>query len=111
MGACSSTTENDMEYLMENNVEYSRSCAIWCIKNNIRYIYASSAATYGDGSEGFDDNIELIPKLKPLNKYGLSKQIFDMWVIEHNYQTKFAGLKYFNVYGPTKTIRAKCAAW
>ncbi len=102
MGACSSTTESNMDYLIENNVEYSKSLGNWCLKNNAKYIYASSAATYGDGSEGFDDDIAIIPKLKPLNKYGLSKQMFDMWVIENKLDTKFTGLKYFNVYGPNE---------
>ncbi len=102
MGACSSTTENNMEYLIENNVEYSKSLGLWSIKNNTKFIYASSAATYGDGSIGFDDDISLIHKLKPLNKYGLSKQMFDMWVIGNNYHSKFTGLKYFNVFGPNE---------
>jgi ADP-L-glycero-D-manno-heptose 6-epimerase len=102
MGACSTTTENNMDYLIENNVEYSKSLGNWCIKNNAKFIYASSAATYGDGSEGFDDKIETIPKLKPLNKYGLSKQLFDMWVIENKLNNKFVGLKYFNVFGPNE---------
>ncbi len=102
MGACSSTTENNMEYLIENNVEYSKSLGSWCLKNNAKYIYASSAATYGDGSQGFKDDIENIPNLKPLNKYGLSKQMFDMWVIENKLQNKFVGLKYFNVFGPNE---------
>jgi ADP-L-glycero-D-manno-heptose 6-epimerase len=102
MGACTSTTEEDMEYLTKNNYEYSKTLGQWCLKNNIRYIYASSAATYGAGEMGFDDDEKLIPKLKPLNKYGLSKQMFDMWVLENNLQKKFAGLKYFNVYGPNE---------
>jgi len=103
MGACSSTTENNMEYLIENNVEYSKSLGKWCISNNAKYIYASSAATYGNGENGFDDDIETIPKLKPLNKYGLSKQMFDMWVIENKLLEKFTGLKYFNVFGPNES--------
>lgn len=103
MGACSSTTENNMEYLIENNVEYSKSIGKWCLSNNAKYIYASSAATYGDGEKGFDDDIETIPSLKPLNKYGLSKQMFDMWVIENKLLDKFTGLKYFNVFGPNET--------
>jgi ADP-L-glycero-D-manno-heptose 6-epimerase len=102
MGACSSTTENNMDYLIENNVEYTKSLGNWCIKNNAKFIYASSAATYGNGSNGFDDDIELIPQLKPLNKYGLSKQMFDMWVIENKLHNKFTGLKYFNVFGPNE---------
>jgi ADP-L-glycero-D-manno-heptose 6-epimerase len=102
MGACSSTTENNMGYLQENNVEYSKSLAKWCLENGVRYVYASSAATYGGGELGFDDDIELIPKLKPLNKYGLSKQLFDMWVLENNLHNKIVGLKYFNVFGPNE---------
>ncbi|MBZ0242198.1 MAG: NAD-dependent epimerase/dehydratase family protein, partial [Bacteroidales bacterium] len=91
MGACSSTTEENMNFLVENNVEYSKSLGNWCLKNNAKYIYASSGATYGDGSLGFDDDLEILPKLKPLNKYGLSKQMFDKWVIENNYHSKFVG--------------------
>ncbi len=106
MGACSSTTENNMDYLIENNVEYTKSLGNWCVKNNTKYIYASSAATYGDGSAGFDDDLETIPKLKPLNKYGLSKQMFDMWVIENKLHNKFVGLKYFNVFGPNENHKA-----
>lgn len=102
MGACSSTTEENMDFLRKNNVEYSRILAEWSLKNNIRYIYASSAATYGDGSLGFDDDTALIPKLQPLNKYGLSKQLFDMWVLENKLDNKIAGLKYFNVFGPNE---------
>ncbi|HRF65917.1 MAG TPA: ADP-glyceromanno-heptose 6-epimerase [Ignavibacteria bacterium] len=103
MGACSSTTENNMEYLIENNVEYSKSLGKWCLSNNAKYIYASSAATYGSGENGFDDDIDTIPSLKPLNKYGLSKQMFDMWVIENKLLDKFTGLKYFNVFGPNES--------
>jgi ADP-L-glycero-D-manno-heptose 6-epimerase len=102
MGACSSTTETDMDYLIENNFEYSKSLASWCINNNVKLIYASSAATYGDGSLGFSDDEDLIPELKPLNKYGLSKQMFDMWVVENKYHKKLTGLKYFNVFGPNE---------
>jgi ADP-L-glycero-D-manno-heptose 6-epimerase len=102
MGACSSTTEQNMEYLRENNVEYSKQLGMWCMKNAFKYIYASSGATYGDGSMGFDDSNELAPSLKPLNKYGLSKQLFDIWVLENKYDKVFAGLKYFNVFGPNE---------
>lgn len=102
MGACSSTTEDDMDFLIQNNVEYSKSLAKWCLSNNVKFIYASSAATYGDGSHGFSDDEELISQLKPLNKYGLSKQLFDIWVYENKYHHKFTGLKYFNVFGPNE---------
>jgi ADP-L-glycero-D-manno-heptose 6-epimerase len=102
MGACTSTTETDMDYLMKNNFEYSKHLAEWAIRNKVRFIYASSGATYGDGSLGFDDDHSLIPKLKPLNKYGLSKQMFDLWLIENNLIDKVVGLKYFNVFGPNE---------
>jgi ADP-L-glycero-D-manno-heptose 6-epimerase len=102
MGACTSTTEEDMEYLKRNNFEYSVHLAEWALKNDVRFIYASSAATYGDGSLGFDDDVNLIPELKPLNKYGLSKQMFDLWVLEKKLENKVVGLKYFNVFGPNE---------
>ncbi len=102
MGACSSTTLNDAQYFEENNFLYSKKLALWCLENNCRYIYASSAATYGDGSLGFSDSDQLTPRLKPLNLYGLSKQKFDCWVLENGYQNKFVGLKFFNVFGPNE---------
>jgi ADP-L-glycero-D-manno-heptose 6-epimerase len=106
MGACTSTTENDMDFLIKNNFEYTKILGEWCVRSNVRYIYASSAATYGAGELGFDDDEKMIPSLKPLNKYGLSKQMFDIWVLENNLQNKFVGLKYFNVYGPNENHKA-----
>jgi len=100
MGACSSTTEMDEDYLKDNNFLYSKELCEWCLKNTTRFIYASSAATYGNGSLGYSDNDELCPKLSPLNPYGRSKQMFDLWVLENNLLNRVAGLKYFNVYGP-----------
>ena len=100
MGACSSTTETNEEYLMDNNFIYTRQLCEWCLRNDIRFIYASSAATYGDGELGYSDNDNLTPKLKPLNLYGRSKQMFDLWALENRVLDKIAGLKYFNVYGP-----------
>ena len=100
LGARSSTTEQDVDFLMKNNYEYTKELAKWSIKNNVRFIYASSAATYGDGSKGFSDAHETIPKLKPLNAYGFSKQIFDLWALKNKILDKIVGLKYFNVYGP-----------
>ena len=99
LGARSSTTEQDVDFLMKNNYEYTKELAKWSIKNNVRFIYASSAATYGDGSKGFSDAHETIPQLKPLNAYGFSKQIFDLWALKNKILDKIAGLKYFNVYG------------
>jgi len=101
MGACSSTTEMNVEYLTKNNVEYSQSLFNFCAENQIPYIYASSAATYGDGELGYDDDHEKSAGLKPLNPYGQSKQDFDQWALKQE-QTppQWFGLKFFNVYGP-----------
>jgi len=81
MGACSSTTERDADYLWENNFHYTRTLAEWALDHDIRFIYASSAATYGDGSQGFSDDHVKIPALKPINMYGYSKQLFDLWAL------------------------------
>jgi len=102
MGACSSTTERDADYLWENNYLYSRKLAEWAMKRNIRFIYASSAATYGDGTLGFDDDHSKISKLKPINMYGYSKQLFDLWVLKNKLENKIAGIKFFNVFGPNE---------
>jgi len=100
MGACSSTTETDEAYLDDNNVLYTQQLCEWCLAGGVRFIYASSAATYGDGAAGYSDDPERIPLLKPLNLYGASKQAFDRWVLENGLLDRVAGLKYFNVYGP-----------
>lgn len=102
MGACSSTTLQDAEYFKKNNFEYSCVVATWALKNKIRLIYASSAATYGDGAQGYDDNEATMRQLKPLNPYGESKQDFDVWVLDNAYQDKMVGLKFFNVFGPNE---------
>jgi ADP-L-glycero-D-manno-heptose 6-epimerase len=102
MGACSATTEEDMDFLMENNVKYTRDLARFAVDNRIRFIYASSAATYGDGSQGYSDSLESVPGLVPLNRYGYSKQLFDLWAMNNNMFGKIAGLKFFNVYGPNE---------
>lgn len=102
MGACSSTTEQDAEYLMENNYRYTKILAEYCLERQIRFIYASSAATYGDGGLGFDDDPMLMPRLKPLNMYGYSKYLFDLWVQRNNLVGSLAGLKFFNVFGPNE---------
>ncbi len=102
MGACSSTTERDAEYLMKNNYLYSRALAVWAVRNNIRFIYASSAATYGDGSLGFSDDNVVSERLKPINMYGYSKQIFDLGVLKNGLDTKTVGVKFFNVFGPNE---------
>lgn len=102
MGACSSTTERDADYLMENNYRYSCSLAEWAMKKGIRFVYASSAATYGDGSEGFSDDDSLTLSLRPINMYGYSKQLFDLWVLRNKFHHKIAGIKFFNVFGPNE---------
>ncbi|MHB8336822.1 MAG: ADP-glyceromanno-heptose 6-epimerase [Ignavibacteriaceae bacterium] len=102
MGANSSTTEKDADHLLNNNFEYTRKLAQFSVKNNIRFIYASSAATYGDGSLGFDDDETIVPRLRPLNMYGYSKNLFDIWAIKENLMDKITGIKYFNVYGPNE---------
>ena len=102
MGANSSTTEKDADSLLRNNFEYSKKLAGYCITNNVRFIYASSAATYGDGALGFDDHEADMHLLRPLNMYGYSKMMFDFWALKRGILNKIAGLKYFNVYGPNE---------
>lgn len=101
MGACSTTTETDLDYLVANNLNYSIWLWTYCMEYQIPFIYASSAATYGGGELGFEDDLEKINQLKPLNPYGFSKQKFDQWVLKQSKKPPFwAGLKFFNVYGP-----------
>jgi ADP-L-glycero-D-manno-heptose 6-epimerase len=102
MGACSSTTETDAAYLAKNNFEYSKILAEWCLRRSIRFIYASSAATYGDGKQGYRDDHVLLPALRPLNPYGYSKHMFDMWNLKRGHFDRLVGLKYFNVFGPNE---------
>ena len=100
LGACSSTTETDADYLFENNYRYTNTLANWAVSNNIRFIYASSAATYGDGSNGFSD--VSTDNLRPLNMYGYSKHMFDVEAKKNGMSAKIAGLKFFNVFGPNE---------
>ena len=100
LGACSSTTETDADYLIENNYRFTRRLCEWCLARNIRFVYASSAATYGDGTQGYRDADAVTPSLHPLNMYGFSKHLFDLWALKNNLLNRIAGLKYFNVYGP-----------
>jgi ADP-L-glycero-D-manno-heptose 6-epimerase len=102
MGACSSTTERDADYLIENNYHYSRTLAEWSLKNSIPFIYASSAATYGDGSHGFSDDESKLEILQPLNMYAYSKHIFDLWALRNKVLDRITGLKFFNVFGPNE---------
>lgn len=102
LGACSSTTERDSDFLMENNFRYTRTLAEWCLANNVRFIYASSAATYGDGSLGYSDDDDTTRRLRPLNAYGYSKQLFDLWALRTGAINQMVGLKFFNVFGPNE---------
>ena len=102
MGANSSTTERDVDHLMENNYRYTRILAEWCVRKKARFIYASSGATYGDGALGFSDDDAVSPTLLPLNAYGYSKQILDQWVLRNEIQNKIVGIKFFNVFGPNE---------
>ncbi|KAB1442776.1 ADP-glyceromanno-heptose 6-epimerase [Pseudodesulfovibrio senegalensis] len=102
MGACSSTTELDADFLMENNYRYTQMVCRFCMQNDARFINASSAATYGGGEFGFDDDHEGIKRLKPLNMYGYSKQLFDLWAQRANVLDRIVSLKFFNVFGPNE---------
>lgn len=101
MGACSTTTEKDVDFLIRNNFNYSVDLFEFAAKEKIPFIYASSAATYGLGEHGYSDDPQLIHKLRPINPYGYSKALFDQWVLKQREKPPFwAGLKFFNVYGP-----------
>jgi ADP-L-glycero-D-manno-heptose 6-epimerase len=103
LGACANTMEADKSYLWRLNVEYSQKLWEFASKHRIPMIYASSAATYGDGAMGYDDDESKIPTLKPLNLYGESKQQFDLWALDQEkkgvHPPHWAGFKFFNVYG------------
>lgn len=103
LGACSSTTEMNMDFLMKNNLAYGQALFRFAATKNIPFIYASSAATYGEGELGYSDQHDLIPKLMPLNPYGYSKQLFDEWALKETKKPDhYFGLKFFNVYGPNE---------
>jgi ADP-L-glycero-D-manno-heptose 6-epimerase len=102
MGACSSTTETNEKFLRENNYEYTRHLAEYSLEKSIRFIYASSAATYGDGAQGYSDDEQTLDRYAPLNLYGHSKHQFDLWARGEGVLNQIVGLKYFNVYGPNE---------
>ena len=102
LGACSATTEPDATYLIKNNFEYSRKLALATLAASARFIYASSAATYGNGEHGFVDDEGQLSLLRPMNMYGYSKQLFDLWAFRQGVLDKIVGIKYFNVYGPNE---------
>jgi ADP-L-glycero-D-manno-heptose 6-epimerase len=100
LGACSSTTESDADYLLNNNYRYTRDLCEWALETGTRLIYASSAATYGDGRLGYNDGDDVTPTLRPLNMYGYSKQLVDTWLVRQSPTSGIVGLKFFNVFGP-----------
>ncbi len=100
LGACSATTERDADFLLRNNYQYTRVLCNWALAHEVRFVYASTAATYGDGARGYDDSDAVTPLLAPLNMYGYSKHMFDLWALKHDLFDRIVGLKYFNVFGP-----------
>ncbi|MDZ4198115.1 MAG: NAD-dependent epimerase/dehydratase family protein, partial [Kiritimatiellia bacterium] len=100
LGACSSTTERNASFLIDNNTQFTREVCEWCLQHDARMIYASSAATYGNGNQGYVDDDSLLDDLRPLNPYGYSKHLFDLWASRRGLLNQIVGLKYFNVYGP-----------
>jgi ADP-L-glycero-D-manno-heptose 6-epimerase len=101
LGACSSTTETNATYLIRNNFEYTTTLAAWALRHDRRFVYASSAATYGALESGLSESVDL-RTLRPLNMYGYSKHMFDVHASHHGYLQKIVGLKYFNVFGPNE---------
>ncbi|MBS1627674.1 MAG: ADP-glyceromanno-heptose 6-epimerase [Bacteroidetes bacterium] len=111
IGARTDTTEFNYAVHEELNVQYSKNAWHYCVEKNIPFIYASSAATYGAGEFGYDDNHELPFKLHPLNPYGISKNEFDKWALQQTTQpSSWVGLKFFNVYGPNEYHKARMAS-
>ena len=102
LGACSATTERDAAYLIRNNFEYTKALARWALAHDARFVYASSAATYGDGSAGMSDLEPDLQIFRPLNMYGYSKHLFDLYAARHGFLDGIVGLKYFNVFGPNE---------
>lgn len=110
LGACSATTEQDFDYLYKNNYLYTIALYNYCVEKQISFLYASSAATYGDGELGFDDKSDF-RLLMPLNRYGYSKQIFDEWEYkQENKPKQVVGMKFFNVYGPNEYAKGSMAS-
>src|SRR5688572_28972977 len=102
LGACSATTEKNAAYLADNNYGYTKELAGWSLAQGARFIYASSAATYGDGGQGMDDGDENLARLRPLNMYGYSKHLFDLYAQRVGWLPRIVGVKYFNVFGPNE---------
>lgn len=102
LGACSATTEKDSDYLMRNNYGWTQELCASCLAAGTRFVYASSAATYGDGAHGMDDQDPNLGRLRPLNMYGYSKHLFDQHAQRQGWLDEIVGLKYFNVFGPNE---------
>jgi ADP-L-glycero-D-manno-heptose 6-epimerase len=102
LGACSATTEKNASYLIDNNFAFTKELAAWSLAQQARFIYASSAATYGDGAQGMDDRSADLARLRPLNMYGYSKHLFDLHAQREGFLNSIVGVKYFNVYGPNE---------
>lgn len=102
LGACSATTEKNAGYLADNNYNVTKELAAWSLERSARFIYASSAATYGDGAQGMDDKSEDLHRLRPLNMYGYSKHLFDLHAQRLKWLDRIVGVKYFNVFGPNE---------
>jgi ADP-L-glycero-D-manno-heptose 6-epimerase len=110
LGACSDTTESDGDFLLENNTQFSIRLAEYALQHGHRFIYASSAATYGDGSQGFSDDHTLLESLRPLNLYGFSKHMVDIWMLRQGVIDQVVGLKYFNIFGPYEETKGRMAS-
>ncbi len=110
LGACSKTVEANASYLLENNYRYTLRLAEYALKHDIRFVYASSAATYGAGEQGFSDEHAGLNALRPLNMYGLSKQLFDVWAAREGVLNQIVGLKFFNVFGPNEFHKGRMAS-
>lgn len=111
MGACSDTTELNMDFLYKNNTEYTNKLLTLAAQKNIPIVYASSAATYGAGEQGYSDDHKGISKLRPLNKYGYSKQLSDEWILKQTKKPKvWFGVKFFNVFGPNEYHKGKMSS-
>jgi len=102
LGACSATSEMNAAYLADNNTAVTKELAGWALAAGARFIYASSAATYGDGAQGMSDRDDDLGRLRPLNPYGYSKQLFDVFAQREGWLPRIVGLKYFNVFGPNE---------
>lgn len=110
LGACSSTVETDGDYFMKTNYRFSVRLAEYALEHDHRFIYASSAATYGDGSLGFADDEAQLDTLRPLNLYGFSKHMFDKWLQERGVLDKVVGMKFFNIFGPNEYHKGRMAS-